>query len=157
MRGKWKQYGEGTMNPNQLKDFVLNRQGVSLVDYLCYRHGKLSLQEMRLYIGEAKFVDFLNCFAGSYLMLPSSKKLKMDYYDYLSACTLLRIKAAKKEKNLKVWNQQESVLYKIAKKTKRKYKNVYQRAVKIVKGFQAIQLWKKKMDLWKDKYLGGMP
>lgn len=136
----------------------INYEGLpaSFADFICYQYRKLALQELRFHIGdEKKFIEFLNNFAGSYIMLPTGKKLMTLTYDYLAALTVLKIKNAKRNKDLRDWNRQEEALQKIAKKLGRKYRYVYLRGIKILRDLDKVSKWIKGLENWKAKFIGG--
>jgi hypothetical protein len=129
--------------------------GVSLMDFICYQNARSSLNEIKTWLGEAKFLEMLNLFAGSYLLIPPTKTLMANMYDYMAALALVRIQKCKKARDFKGWSQQEQILNKIAKRTKRTYQYVYSRAKGTLRKIEKAKLWSKKMDIWNSKHLGG--
>src|SRR5262252_8381353 len=115
--------------------------GVSLTDFICYQNARSSLNEIKAWLGDAKFLEMLNLFAGSYLLIPTTKSLMADMYDYMGALACARIKACKKNKDFKGWSQQEQILHKIAKKTKRTYRYVHARALGTLKKIEKVKEW----------------
>jgi adenosylmethionine-8-amino-7-oxononanoate aminotransferase len=76
-----------------------------------------------------------------------------NMYDYMAALACARIKIAKKDKDFKRWAQQEQILNKIAKRTKRTYRYVHSRAVGTMRKIEKVKEWSKKMDIWVKKHL----
>lgn len=128
---------------------------VSIADFICYRNKKYSLQELRGWLGDDKFIDFINAFAGCYIIIPANKKIVGYYYEYMAALAVLKIKAAKKKRDFKEWNNQEEKLHQIAKKMRRLYRNVYMKGVKAVRDFEKIDGWKKNLVNWQKKHTEG--
>lgn len=126
----------------------------SLIDYVCFKYRKLSLSELKGFLGIEKFLDFINLFAGSYLQIPASKKLMKLYYKYLAAVTVLRMKQARAKRDLMDWNRQEAILFKIAKRTKHKYKYIYNQGMSVLKELERVGKWSKEMKIWERKHLG---
>jgi hypothetical protein len=112
------------------------------------------MNELKTWLGDAKFLELLNLFAGSYIMIPPTKKLLFDMYDYMSALAIIRIKKARKAKDLRGWSEQESVLGKIAKRTKRTYRCVRFRGIATLRKIERAKDWAKKMKIWDEKHLG---
>jgi len=126
---------------------------VSLVDFICYKNSKSALQEIRLWIGDEKFLDMLNMFSGSYILIPQGEKLSSLYHDYMAALAIQRIRIARRGKDLSGWNQQEGELIKIAKRSKLRDKTVYKRGLKTLKMMDRIKRWKRSLEIWKKKFL----
>lgn len=129
--------------------------GVGLVDYVCYKNDQCFLEELRQWLGDEHFIEMLNRFAGSYIILPSSMKLLGMYYDYHSAIALKKMRIARKKCDLVELVKQETVLTSIAKKTKRKYGWLLMRSSIILKELEKTREWAKKIKMWRAKYLGG--
>lgn len=126
---------------------------ITLLDYICFKQSRSSLQELRLLLGQHLLLELLNKLAGSYILLPSSKHMQRMTYDYAAALTVRRIKQARKERNLSKWNREEANLQKIAKKSKRTYKNTYMRGIQVLKETERIEQWKKRLEAWGKKFL----
>jgi hypothetical protein len=127
---------------------------ISLVDYICYRNSKSALQEIRVWLGDEKFISMLNLFAGSYILFPPSGKLTDLYYDYLAAVAIDKINKAKKNRDLAEWNSCEATLQTIARRANRRYRTAYIRGMKVLRKLEKISEWIKKMEIWRKKFLG---
>ena len=141
------------MSTGGIEDFLPEEMKIGLVDYICYKHTRSSLQELRLILGQHQLLGILNKLSGSYIMLPSSKQILRLKYDFLAALTVKRIRQARKDKDMAAWNQEESNLQKIAKKTKRTYRYTYLRGIHVLKESERILLWRKKLETWSKKFL----
>lgn len=137
-----------------IEDRYYEELGVTLVEYICCRNNASSMNELRMFLGDEKFLQLLNLFAGSYLILPPAKKLFNDMYDYMAALAVLRIKKMKKAKDLKGWSEQEEILHKIARRTKRTYRYVLVRGKRTLRKIEKVKEWSKKMKIWETKHLG---
>jgi hypothetical protein len=129
--------------------------GVSLMDFICYQNSRSSLNEIKTWLGEVKFLEMLNLFAGSYLLIPPTKTLMANMYDYMAALAIARIQKARKAKDFKEWSRQEEIIHKIAKRTKRTYQYVHSRAKGTLRKIEKVKQWSKKMEIWNNKHLGG--
>jgi len=138
-----------------IEDKYFDELGVTLTDFICYQNAKASLNEIKAWLGDAKFLEMLNLFAGSYLLIPPAKDLISDMYDYMAALCIARIKNARKTKDLRLWSEQEEVLHKIARRTKRTYRYVRTRGMRCLQKMDKIKLWSRKMKIFESKYFLG--
>lgn len=136
-----------------IEDYYYEELEVSLSDFICFQNSRSSLYEIKTWIGEAKFNEMLNLFAGSYILIPPAKNLISSLYDYMAALAVARIKIARKNKDLRKWSEQETVLHRIAKKTKRTYSYVQARGAGTLRKIEKIKEWTKKMAIWDKKFL----
>lgn len=141
------------MHSGILEEYAPPEMKMSMVDFICFKRTRSCLQELRLLLGQHVLIDILNKLAGTYILLPSTKDLTKLQYDYLAALTVQRIKKAKKDKDLSLWNQEEMNLQRIAKKTKRTYRYTYLRGITVLREAERVLEWKRKLETWGKKYL----
>ena len=141
------------MRTRVIEDRFYEELGITLVEYICYRNSASSMNELKTFLGDEKFLQLLNLFAGAYIVIPPSKKLFNDMYDYMAALAVLRISKCKKARDLKGWAEQEGILNKIARRTKRSYRYIHTRGVRTLRNIEKVKGWAKKMKIWEEKHL----
>jgi hypothetical protein len=137
-----------------IEDRFFEELGVTLVEYICYRNSASSMNELKTFLGDEKFLQLLNLFAGAYIVIPPAKKLFGDMYDYMAALSVLRIKKCKKTRDLKGWTLAEASLHQIARRTKRDYRYIQTRGNRTLAKIEKVKEWSKKMKIWEEKHLG---
>lgn len=79
----------------------------NLLIYMCHRHNRMNLTDLLEFLGEEKFVEFIERFGGSYIRIPAPDRISNCIDHYRMLLLYNRINKFYKEKKLADWEEAE--------------------------------------------------
>lgn len=127
----------------------IQHNGVTLIDWFCWRKQDCGLQELREWVGDPAFLRLVVAYAGLYLKLPASKELARLALDLELAQAMDNWRTARKARDLAEVVLSEQKIYKIAQQLNRPLKWARHRGAVLLRELQKAGAWKSELARWR--------
>ena len=128
------------------------KQKEDLITYICYKHQKHNIMNLRKVVGDEGLLALLNKFAGTYTRFPTITNI-VELANKVHLITLYdELKAAAVSGNPKTWQDAEDKFVKFAQnKFEMTYPNAKLHVKKLKIELQAAQQWNANITAWEKR------